>query len=217
MTGEQIGRICRFQNCGDVSQVRDILSDGQSTAGDVEKLEKLWKYLEAMGVADYCRLDMRIVRGLAYYTGIVYEIFDKSESLRAIAGGGRYDNLLEVLGGPKLGATGFGMGDVVLEILLEEKGKLPDLSQTLDFFVVRGNDVSVTRVVKIVAALRSMGYSADFSYKRQSIGKQLKEANRRGAVRAVIAGENTVAVKDLSTGIQEDRPLAEFLNNPLGS
>ena len=183
----------------------------------LEKLDELWGHLQSLGAADYCTLDMRIVRGLAYYTGIVYEIFDREQSLRAVAGGGRYDNLLEVLGGPKLGATGFGMGDVVLGILLAEKGKLPDLAGRLDYFVIDGEEGAFDAAVKVVGALRAAGLSADFSYKRQSIGKQLKAANRRGAARAAIVRPGTVAVKDLATGEQEpDRSIEQFLASPLG-
>jgi len=161
-------------------------------------------------------MDLRIVRGLAYYTGIVYEVFDRGQSLRAVAGGGRYDNLLEVLGGPKMGATGFGMGDVVLGILLEEKGKLPaDLrNRRLDFFVVDGREGGLEDVLKVVSALRRAGVSADFSYKAQPLGKQLKEANRRGAAKAAIVKQDTVTVKNLADGAQVDRPLADFLANP---
>jgi histidyl-tRNA synthetase len=180
----------------------------------VDRLEALFANLDTMGAGEYCKLDMRIVRGLAYYTGIVYEIFDAGQSLRAVAGGGRYDNLLEVLGGPDVAATGFGMGDVVLGILLEEKGKLPELSQKLDFFVIDGEAGTFDRVMEVVGALRGQGLSAEFSYRRQAVGKQLKEANRRGAGRAVIIRASGVAVKDMSTGNQSDQSLDEFLSDP---
>jgi histidyl-tRNA synthetase len=176
--------------------------------------------LESFGVADWCEFDTGVVRGLAYYTGIVYEVYDAAQSLRAVAGGGRYDNLLEVLGGPKLAGTGFGMGDVVLGILLEEKGKLPSDDKLpgrgLDFFVVDADGSSPEQVLAVVAALRRGGASADFSYKRQPLGKQLKEANRRGAARAAICRGATVTVKNLASGEQIDRPVQDFLARPLG-
>ncbi len=185
-----------------------------------EQLGDLFEHLEQFGVGDYCQSDYRIVRGLAYYTGIVYEVFDKAQSLRAIAGGGRYDNLLEMLGGPKVGATGFGMGDVVLGILLEEKGKFPpELSrQSIDFFVIDGEDPTSRQrqsVLKVVGALRKGGFTAEFSYVRRSVGKQLKEANKRGAKKAVIVVRvDTVAVKDLATGRQVEMPMEKFLAKP---
>jgi histidyl-tRNA synthetase len=175
--------------------------------------------LESFGIADWCCYDPGVVRGLAYYTGIVYEVFDAGQSLRAIAGGGRYDNLLEVLGGPSLPATGFGMGDVVLGILLEEKGKLPKEfpGQRLDFFVIDADGNQAEAVLAVVAALRKGGLAADFSYKGQPLGKQLKEANRRSALRAAIVRGQTVTVKDLTSGQQVDRPLDDFLARPLES
>ncbi|MCK4276150.1 MAG: ATP phosphoribosyltransferase regulatory subunit, partial [Phycisphaerae bacterium] len=91
-------------------------------------LQQFQRALDGLGVGQWCEYDTNIVRGLAYYTGIVYEIFGRDESLRTVAGGGRYDDLLGVLGGPQVGATGFGMGDVVLGLLLQQKGKAPELT-----------------------------------------------------------------------------------------
>ena len=213
----QIDAVIRFQDCEQVDEVRRLLAGREGVEAHLAPLEELIRTLDAMGVMDYCRLDLRIVRGLAYYTGVVYEIYDRAQSLRAIGGGGRYDDLLEVLGGPKLGGTGFGMGDVVLGILLEEKGKLPQAAQELDFFVIGADDDVFEKVMEVVGALRGAGLAADFNYKRQSVGKQLKAANRRGARRAVIVRGDSVAVKDLATGEQTDRPLEDFLRSPMDS
>jgi histidyl-tRNA synthetase len=202
------------------SAVGTALAGGPSNqaASAIADLQQFQAALESFGIADWCRYDPGVVRGLAYYTGIVYEVFDVGQSLRAIAGGGRYDNLLEVLGGPSLPATGFGMGDVVLGILLEEKGKLPKEfpGQRLDFFVIDADGKAAEAVLAVVAALRKGGLAADFSYKRQPLGKQLKEANRRSTLRAAIVRGQTVTVKDLTSGQQVDRPLDEFLAKPLG-
>ena len=178
-------------------------ADEDAVTGAATDLDRLWEQLRMLDVAEYCELDMRVVRGLAYYTGIVYEAFDAGESLRAVAGGGRYDNLLEVLGGPKVGATGFGMGDVVLGILLEEKGKLPSLAQSVDVFVIADGDDLLPRVLEVVGQLRSRGISAEFSYARRAMGKQLKEANKRGARAAMIVSADGMAMKDLNSGQQQ--------------
>ena len=218
MTDEQIAAIRRFQDCRSTAEVGTVLADaGPEVRGQIDTLGRMLESLSAMGVADYCCVDMRIVRGLAYYTGIVYEVFDSAGDLRALAGGGRYDNLLEVLGGPRIGATGMGMGDAVLRILLEQRGKLPSTlrSGQLEFFVVADGTGMQQQVISVVGALRAKGLSADFSYKQQALGKQLKEANRRGAKRAVIVREAGVAVKDLKTGQQQDRATDEFLARPL--
>ena len=211
LTPDQVVVICAFLDAGDdaIEQLDDV--DGI----DAERadLVELRTHLEAMGVWGYCKFDWHIVRGLAYYTGIVYEVFDAAASLRAVAGGGRYDNLLEVLGGPAVGATGFGMGDVVLSILLGEKGRLPDTTAEIDYFVIDEEGCSLSRLLHVVGQLRRRGLSAEFSYKRQNTGKQFKEANRRGARAAVIVrGSNDpVGVKNLSTGTQAEEALDEFL------
>jgi histidyl-tRNA synthetase len=169
------------------------------------------RLLGVLGIADWFRYDSGVIRGLAYYTGIVYEVFDVGRSLRAVGGGGRYDGLLEALGGPKVSATGFGMGDVVLGILLEEKGKLPETPTSLEFFVIDG-DGRIDGVMRVVGGLRRRGRSADFSYARRAVGKQLKEANRRRAATALIVEQDQVAAKDLSTGDQgEAMPIDAFL------
>ena len=224
--GEKIGTdsnqrkiIRQFLECNDITE---LSSDGywnwDESSNALDDLSNLEILLTEMGVWDYCNIDFSVVRGLAYYTGIVYEVFDAGESLRrAVAGGGRYDNLLEALGGPKIGATGFGMGDVVLGILLEEKGKLPaDLASTrLDFFVIDADEGLFPRVImEVVGRLRQGGYSADFSYKRQPLGKQLKEANRRGAAKTVIVKADGLSVKDLASGQQIERSIEDFLARP---
>jgi histidyl-tRNA synthetase len=180
----------------------------------LEDLRQFQQALRSFGIEAWCRYDTGIVRGLAYYTGIVYEIYDRSETLRALAGGGRYDNLLEVLGGPKIGATGFGMGDVVLGILLAEKGKLPDLASRLDCFVVTGEAALQDQVLQTVGALRRGGVATDFSPKARNLSKLLKDAAGRRARYAVIVRAESLAVKNLTTGEQIDVPAGEFLRQP---
>ena len=177
-----------------------------------ESLGDFQRGLQQFGIAQWCKYDPGVVRGLAYYTGIVYECFDVQASLRAIAGGGRYDDLLEVLGGPRVTATGFGMGDVVLGILLEEKKKLPGLEHQVDCFVIDADDGAFDKVIDVVGRLRTQGLSAEFSYKRQAIGKQLKDANRRGARLALLVRADGLAgLKDLTTGEQRDVPLEDAI------
>ncbi len=217
LSSQQIECICEFQDVEDLAELKKIPSLEKAADG-IDDLVQLFEYVEAMGAGDYCRIDLRVVRGLAYYTGIVYEVFGEGESLRAVAGGGRYDRLLEVVGGPKVPATGFGMGDVVLEILLEEKGRLPAelRSRALDFFVIDGEDGIFETVLRVSGALRRAGFEADFSYKRQGVGKQLKTANRLGAAKVAIVRADGVSVKDLSSGKQVERTLEAFLADPRG-
>ncbi len=225
LTPGQIDAICRFQDADSVEAVRSALgdSDDETITAALDDLQQLLDHLGAMGVRDFCRLDMHIVRGLAYYTGIVYEIFDAADSLRAVAGGGRYDNLLEVLGGPKVGATGFGMGDVVLGILLDEKNKVPSLDQAIDFFVIDDEDDCLDPVLRVVAGLRRLGWQAAYSFKRQKTPKQLKEALRSGAAAAVFISRDQsglagyrLRLKNLRTGKQHNNNflVREFLERP---
>ncbi len=213
LAADQIAAICEFLDVPETDMLKQ-LSEMEGVDAHRDDLLELRSHLEAMGVWAYCRFDWHIVRGLAYYTGIVYEVFDADAQLRAVAGGGRYDNLLEVLGGPQVGATGFGMGDVVLGILLAEKGKLPDSLAAADYFVIDGDGCEMSQLLKVVGELRKRGVSAEFSYKRANTGKQLKDANKRGAKAAVIvrgAGE-PVGVKNLTSGHQAEQSLDEFLS-----
>jgi histidyl-tRNA synthetase len=124
--------------------------------------------------------DMSVVRGLAYYTGVVFELFDRDRSLRAICGGGRYDNLLSSLGGPPLPALGFGMGDVVLGELLREKGLLTAGEPGIDYWIA-GEGEDSGAVLAQVARLRAEGHSVEYALRPQSISKQRKAASAAGA------------------------------------
>ncbi|MCK5114426.1 MAG: histidine--tRNA ligase [Phycisphaerae bacterium] len=216
---DSLGVAMTLQGTKTIDEIRKIFPARDSALDEeIGRLEQLFVKLEQMGISDYAQLDMTIVRGLAYYTGVVYEVFDRKNSLRALAGGGRYDRLLEVVGGPSVGATGFGMGDVVLGILLQEKDKIPAevLGSQLDFFVIDGEEDAFCDVMKIVGQLRRDGFAADYAFKRQNVGKQLKEANRRGARLGVIVRKDGVSLKDLQSGGQGDVSVVEFLANPRG-
>ena len=212
--------VLRFLNMSEIdagsaeSIARNVgMESTQAVVEAVGKLKRFREYLTSFGVEGWCEYDTRIVRGLAYYTGIVYEILDAGGSPRALAGGGRYDNLLGVLGGPEVAATGFGMGDVVLGLLLEEKGKVPPEARQRrgDFFVIDGEEGQIADVLKVVWALRTMVLVAEMSYKRQSLGKQLKTADRQGAAQAVIVRGGGVVVRDMTDGEQREMSVEAFL------
>lgn len=175
----------------------------------VQELARLYDILGTMGISQYCDLCPSIVRGLAYYTGIVFEIYAIGRELRAIGGGGRYDNLLGDFGGPDIPATGMGMGDCVLEILLREKGLLENApaALSLDDFVVCLDSQFMTKAVEVTARLRMAGLASGFSYKGGSLKKQLKEASSANAKRCIIIGaeydNGELVVKDMATGKQE--------------
>jgi histidyl-tRNA synthetase len=158
--------------------------------------------LDEMGLGDFVEVDLAIVRGLAYYTGTVFELFDAKRALRAICGGGRYDDLLRSLGGVDLPALGFGMGDVVLGELLKERGLAPAPARALDVFVAGVTPDDVPMVLALAHELRSGGLRAEFALGASALGRQLKQADARGAAWAVVVGPDDrargeVMIKDL--------------------
>lgn len=166
-----------------------------------------------MGLREYLEVDLSIVRGLAYYTGIVYELFDAERSLRAICGGGRYDGLLEALGGVDLPGTGFGMGDVVLAELLRKHAAAPPPSERLDVFLVAVTSADVPEILRLAHTLRDRGTRVEYALKAQAVAKQLKIASARNSRSAVIIGPEereagVGVVRDLLSGSEERIPLA---------
>jgi histidyl-tRNA synthetase len=161
-----------------------------------------------MGFGEYLDLDLGIVRGLAYYTGTVFELFDARGELRAICGGGRYDNLLQSLGGVDLPALGFGMGDVVLGELLRERGLVPEAASSVDVFLAAITQDDLPHVLGLARELRDVGLRVEYALAPQAVGKQLKLADARSARLAVVVGPDDrargeVMVKDLRGKTQE--------------
>ena len=152
-----------------------------------EGLEQVRQAVGALGYADWCEVDLRIVRGLAYYTGIVFEVHDRAGKLRAVAGGGRYDHLLKKLGGEDLPATGFGMGDAVLSELLTEKKLLRAESTPPAIFVVAESAERIL-ALQIAGNLRRHGQVVDYDPGSGKWVKQLELAEARGARWALLVG-----------------------------
>jgi histidyl-tRNA synthetase len=223
---EQVGgkiaeQIIAFMESKKVSDVDKFKSEqGDEIDIALNELAMSQLHLQQMGIEDYCIFDPSIVRGLAYYTGIVFEVHDIVGELRAIGGGGRFDNLLHDFGGPKISATGMGMGDCVLEILLREKGLLDKNlpAKTLDYFVLPVAEDFLSEAVKITAQLRTHGYKTVFTYKSGNLSKQLKNASEQKAKYCVIIGDEykagDIVLKDMATGEQKAIPVKEFLENP---
>ena len=195
-----------------VGAVLGLPWEGDALAAGLEAarpLERCLAAVRAMGLGDFVRTDLRIVRGLAYYTGIVFEVFDRGGALRAIAGGGRYDDLLRLVGGEALPALGFGMGDVVLGELLEEKGLLPDVGPSVDVFLVAVDDAGRGEIPALAMELRDAGLSVIYELHARAVGKQFKAADAAGARVAVVLGgeeaaRGTVRVKILGDGTERE-------------
>ncbi len=177
-----------------------------------EELTSLKKELNAWGIQDWCTFDFNIVRGLAYYTGIVFEIHERSGAERAIAGGGRYNKLVEMFNGPKIPAAGFGMGDVVLSLVLKDKGLLSRGETYLsepEVFVVSASDEGDAIIASIISELRINGIHARRSYKStRNVGKLLTEAGKTKSRLVIILGkelkQNKVVVKNMENGEQHE-------------
>jgi histidyl-tRNA synthetase len=188
--------------------LKDILSNYDLWQKS-EELRRLFAALDALGVRDYVRFDPNIMRGLLYYTGTVFEAFDTSGSIkRALLGGGRYDNLLADVGGTPLSGMGFAMGDVVIGILLKEKGLLPDFSQTPAPVLVTVFDESLLlQSFSLAAELRNAGINVMVYPEVAKLPKQFKFADKMKMKATLVLGpdENAkgqVVVKNLSNGEQ---------------
>ncbi len=209
-------RISSYRTLDEIMSEADLSNQPRLAA---QRLAEVFSVLKTLDVADYCSFDIGIVRGLAYYTGVVFEIFDRAGEFRAIGGGGRFDDLLKALGGPNMPAVGFGVGDVILTEVLGEKGLLPDVAKTSEFYVIDADASLFNKVLEIVARLRASGRGSEFSYKRTTLSKQLKAAAAAGAARCVIVGQETtdkglVSIKDMASGKQERVLLEKFLSDP---
>lgn len=168
--------------------------------------------LGAMGLGAFVDVDFRIVRGLAYYTGIVFELFDAGRALRAICGGGRYDQLLGQVSGVDLPCVGFGMGDVVLAELLRSSAFERSAPRRLDAFLVAVSGDDEQAVLGLAHALRDRGLAVEYALRSGSVRRQLELAAARGAPRAVILGPDERAsgmavVRDLAGSTEARVPL----------
>jgi histidyl-tRNA synthetase len=198
----------------------DALAASYGSPAAMEQITRLQRYLDTLkdlGLKDYVQFDPTIVRGLAYYTGIVFEIFDRKGELRAICGGGRYDALLRTVSDVDLPACGFGMGDVVIAELLKERRLLPETKQHLDYYIVAVSDGERTLQRRIAQRLRARGHSVSYGFGGAGVGKQFKEADARGAARVVVLGPDEVeqgimVVREMATGTEQRLALSQFLN-----
>lgn len=191
---------------------------GESAA---ESLRAVWRRLEDFGAAGACRFDLQIVRGLAYYTGTVFEIHVRRGGLRALAGGGRYDDLTGLLGGPRVPGVGFGMGDAPVLEALRDCGVSIAPQTSLDVFLIDAAPELFPRVLRLAAELRRRGHAVEYSYKRAAVGKQFREAAARGTRLAVVVGaefeqRGELTVKNLQTGEQQTIDKDAFVRGAAG-
>ena len=215
MSAAAASELLELLEAGDLAPVRARFGDRDTVGAEIERLSHYVATLDAMGLGEYVRVDLRIVRGLAYYTGIVFELFDGKGELRAICGGGRYDRLLELVGGEPLPAVGFGMGDVVLGDLLGERGLIPSYAPSVDYFLVPVSAHEHAAALRIAHGLRDRGHSVTYTLKDQGVGKQMKVAAKEGARSVLIIGPEELArgrvvARDMSTGAEREVALDDL-------
>jgi len=194
-----------------LDKLQDIL--GEENAAFAE-LKRLFDLAEAYGYADWLVFDASVVRGLAYYTGTVFEAFDREGVLRAICGGGRYDKLLSAYGGEDKPMVGFGFGDAVIVELLKERNLMPDLGMKVDDVVIGLGDMQV-QATSIAAKLRSQGRCVDLVLENKKMKWLFKHADRLSASRVVIVGEKewesgNVRVKNLESREEGDVAIVDL-------
>jgi histidyl-tRNA synthetase len=178
--------------------VNAFIEQGEPTA----ELKYILNNLAVRGLRDFIKIDYKVIRGLAYYTGVVFEAFDCKDEFRAIAGGGRYDNLVKLISGDKvnLPALGFGMGDVVLLELLKARGLLPKFDATTDVFVLVEDEALRPVSLKLVHDLRAAGYAVEYPLTPAKPDKQFKRAqDLKVAYTARMDSDSYVRIRNLKT------------------
>jgi histidyl-tRNA synthetase len=218
-SGEVRASIARvLESSTDLDALAGEFGNAPQIAAEVTGMREYLRFLDALGVGEWVDFDLSIVRGLAYYTGKVFELFDAKGELRAICGGGRYDDLLATIGDVDLPALGFGMGDVVLTDLLQSRNLLPDPMLATEFWVAGEDDSLLAEVMNVAGRMRARKKTVEYSLKPQAVARQLKTASSAG-VRSVVLvrrdefAQGRVTVKTLADGSERKVSINEFLES----
>ena len=196
LSKEKIGKIESLMD----ADIKDIEPKSKLAAEGLKELKEVLSFVDNK----YVQVDLATARGLAYYTGTVFEIFDKDEKFRSLVGGGRYDSMIELFKGEPTPATGFGLGYATVELLLGEKAMIPSIDLSPDYFIVIVNDEVRQKAFEIANKLREK-YNVEIDFKRKNIGNQFKFADKLNAKNVIVIGpdelkEGKVKVKDMKTG-----------------
>jgi histidyl-tRNA synthetase len=181
-----------------IADVNQFIESGKPTA----ELENILQNLAARGLGSFVKIDYRVIRGLAYYTGVVFEAFDAKGEFRAIAGGGRYDNLVKLISGGKvnLPALGFGMGDVVLLEILKSRGLLPKFDSHADVFVLIEDETLRAPSLKLIQDLRVAGFAIEYPLTPAKPDKQFKRAQElKAAFTAKLESDSYVRIRNMKS------------------
>jgi histidyl-tRNA synthetase len=210
---ERLERLLTWQSLDEIKQVVPFRTPGEQAGLDA--LRRLFGLLASYGIADWCRFDIGIVRGLAYYTGPVWEVHDLKGEFRALFGGGRYDRLLGELGAKPMSACGFGCGDVVLGLLLEERGLRPQAGRPAEYFVASADGENWADVLRVVRLMRNRNLSTQFDLKCGNLKRQMKKAADAGARYVLIVGKDLaqagrLTVRNMQSGEQREASLEDL-------
>lgn len=208
-----------LERSGDLNALAAEFRGSPKVMEAITDMREYLNFLDALGVGEWVDFDLSIVRGLAYYTGKVFELFDAKGEFRAICGGGRYDDLLKAIGGVDLPALGFGMGDVVLTELLRSRNLLPAPEFGTDYWVAADDESMLPEVMTVAGRLRAKSRSVEYALKSQSLARQLKTASTAGARQVVLLrrddfANGKVTVKTLADGSERSIALDALLNTP---
>lgn len=212
LDSDAIAAIQSTLGLSDLDSLASALGEGSEA---VAELATLFDLVDAYGVADWVAFDASVVRGLAYYTGPVFEAHDRAGKLRAICGGGRYDRLLSSLGGNDMPATGFGFGDMVIMELLNEKGLVPDLPSGNQDIVIAINEDLRSAAMSVATKLRASGRQVDLVLEDKRMKWAFRHAERTGAQRLVMVmpdewAAGNVRIKELESGEESDVALSDL-------
>ena len=206
LNSDAIAAIQSILGLSDLDSLASALGEDSEA---VTELASLFDLVDAYGIADWIAFDASVVRGLAYYTGPVFEAHDRAGKLRAICGGGRYDRLLSSLGGNDMPATGFGFGDMVIMELLNEKGLVPDLPSGNQDIVIAIDEDLRSAAMSVATKLRASGRLVDLVLEDKRMKWAFRHAERTGAQRLVMVmpdewAAGNVRIKELESGEESD-------------
>jgi len=201
---EVINKIIACKGTPDIlDTIKQQLNPNALATEGIDELKNTLQYIDE----EYVTVDLSVARGLAYYTGNVYECFDKEGKYRSLAGGGRYDELIQLLGGEPTPATGMAIGMETLTVLLRDKGLLPQVAYGPEYYIAPVNENMLPKAMEIAIQLRKKT-TVDIDLMRRKLSKQLEYASSIGAKNVVIVGEKDLAegkvtIRNLGSGKEE--------------
>jgi len=212
---ERVLAFQRIQSMEELERVLGSIGPSEAAAARLSEWRRLLGGLAAMGLGGFVQVDLGVVRGLAYYTGFVFEAYDRKGELRALAGGGRYDDLVGKMGGSPLPAVGFAIGEMTFGLLLEQRGLSPAVAHAPDIYCVIGGEAERRAAFADIRRLRSGGYKVDYPMREVAFGKQFKAAADSGARIALIYGSDELArgvvkLRDLGDRSEREFPSSEI-------